>query len=178
MIVEILGHKACECPGDMGQTTEEVNQVYGERKYDMNSSTYHAGLRNHPNFRYGNPSNQMNPNFQSGNQSGGGKYQGRQGGNQGGYQRNNYNQGGNQGYNNRDNNYQRGYNQGGSSSNQGNSSGSKGGDESLSSKMDALMNAAKESSGDIKEMRRVNEERDKSHEALAKQVGQLAEELA
>src|ERR1044071_2814149 len=175
MIVEILGHKACECPGDMGQTTEEVNQVYGERKYDMNSSTYHAGLRNHPNFRYGNPSNQMNPNFQSGNQSGGGQYQGRQGGNQGGYQRNNYNQGGNQGYNN---NYQRGYNQGGSSSNQGNSSGNQGGDESLSSKMDALMSMMKDANNDIKEIKKGNEVRDKSHEALAKQVGQLAEEMA
>ncbi|XP_035834136.1 uncharacterized protein LOC118482656 [Helianthus annuus] len=29
----------------------------------MNSNTYHPGLRNHPNFRYGNPSNQANPNF-------------------------------------------------------------------------------------------------------------------
>jgi hypothetical protein len=170
-----LGHKASECSGDMGQATEEVNQVYGERKYDMNSNTYHAGLRNHPNFRYGNPANQMNPNFQSGNQGGGGQYQGRQGGNQGGYQRNNYNQGGNQGYNN---NYQRGYNQGGSSSNQGNSSGSQGSDESLSSKLDALMNMMKDSNNDIKEMKKGNEVRDKSHEALAKQVGQLAEEMA
>ncbi|XP_022025453.1 uncharacterized protein LOC110925943 [Helianthus annuus] len=33
----------------------------------MNSNTYHPGLRNHPNFRYGNSSNQANPNFQ-GNQ--------------------------------------------------------------------------------------------------------------
>ncbi|XP_022041296.1 uncharacterized protein LOC110943872 [Helianthus annuus] len=30
----------------------------------MNSNTYHLGLRNHPNFRYGNPANQANPNFQ------------------------------------------------------------------------------------------------------------------
>ncbi|XP_022003321.1 uncharacterized protein LOC110900763 [Helianthus annuus] len=30
----------------------------------MNSNTYHPGLRNRPNFRYGNPSNQANPNFQ------------------------------------------------------------------------------------------------------------------
>ncbi|XP_022030416.1 uncharacterized protein LOC110931326 [Helianthus annuus] len=30
----------------------------------MNSITYHPGLRNHPNFRYENPSNQANPNFQ------------------------------------------------------------------------------------------------------------------
>ena len=83
--------------------------MYGDRKqYDMNSNTYHPGLRNHPNFRYGNASNQMNPNFQSGNQGGqgGSSYNNRQGGNQGGYQRN-YNQGGNQGYQNRESNYQR-----------------------------------------------------------------------
>ncbi|KAJ0513783.1 putative aspartic peptidase domain superfamily [Helianthus annuus] len=37
----------------------------GGRNYNnMNSNTYHPGLRNHPNFRYGNPSNQVNPNFQ------------------------------------------------------------------------------------------------------------------
>ncbi|XP_021985454.1 uncharacterized protein LOC110881538 [Helianthus annuus] len=30
----------------------------------MNFNTYHPGLRNHLNFRYGNPSNQANPNFQ------------------------------------------------------------------------------------------------------------------
>ncbi|XP_021971523.1 uncharacterized protein LOC110866688 [Helianthus annuus] len=30
----------------------------------MNSNTYHPGLRNHRNFRSGNPSNQANPNFQ------------------------------------------------------------------------------------------------------------------
>ncbi|XP_022008004.1 uncharacterized protein LOC110907314 [Helianthus annuus] len=30
----------------------------------MNSNTYHPGFRNHPNFTYGNPSNQANPNFQ------------------------------------------------------------------------------------------------------------------
>ncbi|KAJ0927901.1 putative aspartic peptidase domain superfamily [Helianthus annuus] len=33
----------------------------------MNSNTYHPGLTNHPNFRYGNSSNQANPNFK-GNQ--------------------------------------------------------------------------------------------------------------
>ncbi|KAJ0802029.1 putative retrotransposon gag domain-containing protein [Helianthus annuus] len=50
---------------------EEVHAVQGQgqggggRNYNnMNSNTYHPGLRNHPNFRYGNPSNQANPNFQ------------------------------------------------------------------------------------------------------------------
>ncbi|KAJ0927024.1 putative aspartic peptidase domain superfamily [Helianthus annuus] len=50
---------------------EEVYAVQGQggggRNYNMNSNTYHPGLRNHPSFRYGNPSNQANPNFQ-GNQ--------------------------------------------------------------------------------------------------------------
>jgi len=173
-----IGHRAHNCQVNMAQGTEEVNQVYGDRKpYDMNSNTYHLGLRNHPNFRYGNPSNQMNPNFQPANQGGQG-YQNRQGNhqggnyNQGGYQRNNYNQGGNQGYN-RDGNFQRNYN-----NNQGGPSGSQGGgDDSLNAKLDALMNMVKESNNDIKEMKRANEVRDKSHEALTRQVGQLAEDL-
>ncbi|KAI3762433.1 hypothetical protein L1987_52863 [Smallanthus sonchifolius] len=59
-----LGHKTMQCPFQEGRQ-EEVNQVYGERKqYDMNSNNYHPGLRNHPNFKYGNAANQMNPNFQ------------------------------------------------------------------------------------------------------------------
>ncbi|XP_022032631.1 uncharacterized protein LOC110933733 [Helianthus annuus] len=66
-----IGHRTDQCQTGPGDYTEEVNQVYGDRKqYDMNSNTYHLGLRNHPNFRYGNASNQMNPNFQSGNQGG------------------------------------------------------------------------------------------------------------
>ena len=59
-----LGHRADACPVNSVQESEYVNQVYGDKKqYDMNSNTYHPGLRNHPNFRYGNASNQMNPNF-------------------------------------------------------------------------------------------------------------------
>ncbi|KAD6454877.1 hypothetical protein E3N88_09583 [Mikania micrantha] len=77
-----IGHKASQCSSQFGPT-EEVNQVYG----DMNSNTYHPRLRNHPNFRYGNTSNQMNPNFKAPN-------------NQGNQQQFNrqqwYNQGGNQ----------------------------------------------------------------------------------
>ena len=49
-----------------------MNEVYGNRQqYDMNSNTYNPGWRNHPNLRYGNTSNILNP----GNQ---GPYQGQQ----------------------------------------------------------------------------------------------------
>ncbi|XP_022041450.2 uncharacterized protein LOC110944034 [Helianthus annuus] len=73
-----IRYRAEQCPTGPSDYTEEANQVYGDRKqYDMNSNTYHPGLRNHPNFRYGKASNQMNPNFQSGNQGG----QGGNGGN-------------------------------------------------------------------------------------------------
>ncbi|KAI3799154.1 hypothetical protein L1987_34444 [Smallanthus sonchifolius] len=48
---------------------EEVNQVFGDRKpYDTNSNSYHPSSRNHPNFKYGDASNQLNPNFQGSNQ--------------------------------------------------------------------------------------------------------------
>ncbi|XP_021991835.1 uncharacterized protein LOC110888625 [Helianthus annuus] len=150
-----IGHRTENC-----QATADVNQVYGDRRqYDMNSNTYHLGLRNHPNFRYGNASNQMKPNIQSGNQ-GGYSHQTRQGSNQGGYQRS--------------------YNQGGNGS--GNSNSQMGGDDSINSKFDALMNAMNAlttSNQEIKsEMKKEFEVRDKSHKALEKQVGQLAEEMA
>ncbi|KAJ0847362.1 putative transcription factor interactor and regulator CCHC(Zn) family [Helianthus annuus] len=63
-----IGHAAENCQGGDGQY-DEVHAVQGQggggRNYNnMNSNTYHPGLRNHPNFRYGNPSNQVNPNFQ------------------------------------------------------------------------------------------------------------------
>ncbi|XP_022014503.2 uncharacterized protein LOC110914001 [Helianthus annuus] len=85
-----------------------------------------------------------------------------------------------------DNNYQGGYqrtynNQGGNGSGSNNQTG---GDD-LSAKIDALLNMQreslnniKESHHDIKEIKKINEIRDKAHEALAKQVGQLAEEMA
>ncbi|KAD3640910.1 hypothetical protein E3N88_30133 [Mikania micrantha] len=62
-----IGHLESECMMNMNRN-EEVNQVQGsfqndKRSNDMNSNTYHPGLRNHPNFRYGNSSNQLNPNF-------------------------------------------------------------------------------------------------------------------
>ncbi|XP_076959132.1 uncharacterized protein LOC143635130 [Bidens hawaiensis] len=55
-----LGHKAENCPefyDEEEDDTEEVNYAYGVSKgQGMNSNTYHPGLRNHPNFRYGNAS--------------------------------------------------------------------------------------------------------------------------
>ncbi|XP_022028645.1 uncharacterized protein LOC110929774 [Helianthus annuus] len=155
--VGAIQHSVCEECGDIGHRTEncqataDVNQVYGDRRqYDMNSNTYHPGLRNHPNFRYGNASNQMNPNFQSGNQ-GGYSHQNRQGGNQGGYQRNNNQTG-------------------------GNDLSAK--IDALLNMQKESQNNIKESHNDIKEIKKTNEIRDKAHEALAKQVGQLAEEMA
>ncbi|XP_035844265.1 uncharacterized protein LOC110867017 [Helianthus annuus] len=68
-------------------------------------------------------------------------------------------------------NYQRGYNQSG---NEGGTSNSQG-DDSFNSKMDALMNAMTTLTTEV---RKEFEVRDKSHKALEKQVGQLAEEMA
>ncbi|KAI3683909.1 hypothetical protein L1987_84424 [Smallanthus sonchifolius] len=158
-----LGHKTIECPFQEGRQ-EEVNQVYGERKqYDMNSNNYHPGLRNHPNFKYGNAANQMNPNFQGVNQNTSStSYQPRQQGNynSGSYQRGSYN-------NNRNTNYPpRNYNQDHQQQN-----GSSGGDDAVSSKLDALLEMMKES-------KKENEVRDKSFVALERQVGQMAEEIS
>ncbi|KAI3821280.1 hypothetical protein L1987_08844 [Smallanthus sonchifolius] len=146
-----LGHKTIECPFQEGRQ-EEVNQVYGERKqYDMNSNNYHPGLRNHPNFKYGNAANQMNPNFQGVNQNTSStSYQPRQQGNynSGNYQRGSYN-------NNRNTNYPpRNYNQDHQQQN-----GSSGGDDAVSSKLDALLEMMKES-------KKENEVRDKSFVAF------------
>ncbi|KAI3741956.1 hypothetical protein L1987_59635 [Smallanthus sonchifolius] len=164
-----LGHKSIECQSG-GNGYEEVNQVSGDRNYnDMNSNTYHPGLRNHPNFKYGNASNQMNPNFQGASKNNSSYQNRQQGGNNqggGGYQRNSYNQGGNQGYNNNRSNYQqRNYN------NQEQQGGNSGGDDPVNSKLDDIMNMMKESD-------KKNEMRDKSVAALERQVGQLAEEVA
>ncbi|KAI3743559.1 hypothetical protein L1987_61269 [Smallanthus sonchifolius] len=168
-----LGHSDLECPGDSNRTAE-VNQVYGDRRpFDMNSNTYHPGLRNHPNFRYGNASNQMNPNFQAPiqgqqQQNNPQPYQNRQQG---------CNQGYNQGYN------QAGYNRGPQrnfNNQQGVSSSN-----NEASKTDAIFEMLKELKKDndemkknFEEIRKNNQVRDKSHEALSRQVGQLAEEIA
>ncbi|KAD6119978.1 hypothetical protein E3N88_11249 [Mikania micrantha] len=133
-----LGHKASQSFVQFGPT-EEVNQVYG----DINSNTNHPGLRNHPNFRYGNTANQMNPNFQVPN-------------NQGGYQKP----------------YQGNQKQG-SQNNYRNQSPQQGGPTSNfeASKLDDIFEM-------LNEMKKENEMRDKAFNALNKQVGQMAEELA
>ncbi|XP_035832816.1 uncharacterized protein LOC118481713 [Helianthus annuus] len=63
-----IGHVAENCQGVVDGQYEEVHAVQGQggggRNYNMNSNTYHPGLRNHPNFCYGNAANQANPNFQ------------------------------------------------------------------------------------------------------------------
>ena len=95
-----IGHKAENCPEyEEEECPEEVNYAYGDSKgQGYNSNTYHPGLRNHPNFSYGNATNQSNPNFQGASQN---------------RQQNSYNQGGNRGYNreNYQNNSSGGYKQ-------------------------------------------------------------------
>ncbi|XP_076896388.1 uncharacterized protein LOC143549368 [Bidens hawaiensis] len=69
-----IGHVVATCGvvmEDEEEEEEEVNFVQGERRYNngnMNSNTYHPGLRNHPNFSYGNLNTQQNLNFQGNSQ--------------------------------------------------------------------------------------------------------------
>nr|XP_043629802.1 uncharacterized protein LOC122601095 [Erigeron canadensis] len=113
-------------------------------------------MRNHPNLRYGNSSNQLNPNFQGNNQNSGAPFQPFQGRN---YNQGNYQGGQNQGFNR---GYPRNFQQG---NNQGGASGSN--EVSTGEIMEYL-----------KEMDRKNEIRDKTVESLQKQVGQLAEDVS
>ncbi|XP_076946275.1 uncharacterized protein LOC143617677 [Bidens hawaiensis] len=114
-----LGHEVASCgvvQDEEIEEEEEVNYVQGERKYNnMNSNTYHPGLRNHPNFSYGNPNTQQNPNFQGSSQKTG-------------YQSNQKQYGNSSGSGQR---YQKSYQQG-----QGSSSGNK--EESLKDVMELL----------------------------------------
>ncbi|XP_076913603.1 uncharacterized protein LOC143572293 [Bidens hawaiensis] len=68
-----IGHVVATCGVIMEDEEEEMNFVQGEKRYNnnMNSNTYHPGLRNHPNFSYGNPNTQQNPNFQGKSQKAG-----------------------------------------------------------------------------------------------------------
>ncbi|KAK1440276.1 hypothetical protein QVD17_06101 [Tagetes erecta] len=185
-----IGHGAMVCPMHFGQS-EEVNQVYGEKKpFDMNSNTYHPGLRNHPNMRYGNASNQLNPNFQGSSSSGAnqnfnqgnfnqGNFSNRQQNFQGNYPKGmyqgNFNQGGfNQGgYNQNFNNQPRNYQQ---SSNQTQSQ-FQGGQQQVnsSSNDDSVKSQLTEIMGVLKGVVQKQEVTDKAISALTKQMGQLAE---
>ncbi|KAD5961545.1 hypothetical protein E3N88_13018 [Mikania micrantha] len=125
--------------GKDNTTSEKVFSVCG----GCGELGHKARLRNHPNLRYGNTTNQMNPNFQVPDNQGGYKkpYQGNQ---QQGFQ-NNYRHQPPQ--------------QGGPTSN------------FEASKLDEIFEI-------LKEMKKENEIRDKAFNALNKQVGQMAKELA
>ncbi|XP_035838897.1 uncharacterized protein LOC118486511 [Helianthus annuus] len=142
-----LGHTLDACPDQFVAAEEDVNMVYGEQKnYDMNSNTYHLGLRNHPNFRYSNTSNQLNPTFQVPNQ-GSQQYQNRQP---------NYNQNYNQG----------GYNPGNQRTYQQNQNQSKSNSQSEVSNSEILEM--------LKQLKKDQELQAKAYQALEKQVAQLA----
>ncbi|XP_021971903.1 uncharacterized protein LOC110867071 [Helianthus annuus] len=124
----------------------------------MNSNTYHPGLRNHPNFRYGNAANQANPNFQGAQ----GNFAPRQQYNQG-----NYRGGNNYGYQGQ---FQQ---TGPSGSGQNSSSGNE--------VMDMLraMQQDMQKRNQLDEVRKQKDEvRDKSIQSLTTQIGQLATDVA
>ncbi|XP_021996062.1 uncharacterized protein LOC110893251 [Helianthus annuus] len=124
----------------------------------MNSNTYHPGLRNHPNFRYGNAANQANPNFQGAQ----GNFAPRQQYNQG-----NYRGGNNYGYQGQ---FQQ-------TSQDGSGQSSSSGNEV----MDILqaMQQDMQKRNQLDEVRLQKDEvRDKSIQSLTTQMGQLATDMA
>ncbi|XP_035832022.1 uncharacterized protein LOC118481043 [Helianthus annuus] len=124
----------------------------------MNSNTYHPGLRNHPNFRYGNAANQANPKFQGAQ----GNFAPRQQYNQG-----NYRGGNNYGYQGQF--QQTGQGGLGQSSSSGNEV------------MDMLraMQQDMQKRNQLDEVRMQKDEvRDKSIQSLTTQMGQLATDVA
>ncbi|XP_021998277.1 uncharacterized protein LOC110895296 [Helianthus annuus] len=136
---------------------EEVNAIEGQggggRNYNMNSNTYHPGLRNHPNFRYGNPSNQLNSNFQ---------------GNQGNYAP--FQQFNNQGF-------QRQFQQPGNEQSGFLGQGSSGGNEVM--EMLKVMQMEMQRRNQLDEVRMQKDEiRDKAIQSLTTQMGQLVSEVA
>ncbi|XP_076957339.1 uncharacterized protein LOC143632803 [Bidens hawaiensis] len=160
-----LGHEVASCGVVQDEETEEeeVNYVQGERKYNnMSSNTYHPGLRNHPNFSYGNPNTQQNSNFQ-------GSFQ------KTCYQSNQKQYGNSSGSGQ---SYQKSYQQG-----QGNSSGNK--KESLKDVVELLkqMKADQDTHNRNQEthnkaLNQRLELQEKANAARDKQVSHLAEEMA
>ncbi|XP_035840246.1 uncharacterized protein LOC118479344 [Helianthus annuus] len=156
-----IGHTAEVCVvGLVDEQVEEVNAIQGGggRNFNMNSNTYHPGLRNHPNFRYGNAANQANPNFQGAQ----GNFAPRQQYNQG-----NYRGGNNYGYHGQ---FQQ---SGQSGSGQPSSSGN--------DIMDMLraMQQDMQKRNQLDEVRMQKDEvRDKSIQSLTIQMGQLATDVA
>ncbi|KAI3755023.1 hypothetical protein L1987_54816 [Smallanthus sonchifolius] len=146
---EELGHVMANCPREQGKL-EEVNHLGGERRQKYTTAThYHPGLRNHPNLRYGNASNQLNPNSQGANMQCGRHPQKQQ-------------------YQNRKQGYNQGYQRG---------SDELGGGQ-FNSLIDAIKGLNKENEDAFKDLRKDNEVRDKTVNALHKQFGQLAEEMS
>ncbi|XP_021995751.2 uncharacterized protein LOC110892925 [Helianthus annuus] len=156
-----IGHTAEACVvGVVDEQVEEVNAIQGGggRNFKMNSNTYHPGLRNHPNFRYGNAGNQANPNFQGAQ----GNFAPRQQYNQG-----NYRGGNNYGYQGQF--QQTGQGGSGQSSSSGNEV------------MDMLraMQQDMQKRNQLDEIRMQKDEvRDKSIQSLATQMGQLETDVA
>jgi hypothetical protein len=72
-ICSLQGHASDMCPTMQEDYIEQVHAVDGrfngqpQRKYDPFSNTYNPGWRDHPNLRYGNPS--QHPPSQQGNQT-------------------------------------------------------------------------------------------------------------
>ncbi|XP_021995954.1 uncharacterized protein LOC110893144 [Helianthus annuus] len=155
-----IGHTAEVCVvGVVDEQVEEVNVVQGGgRNFNMNSNTYHRGLLNHPNFCYGNATNQANPNFQGAQ----GNFAPRQQYNQG-----NYRGGNNYGYQGQ---FQQ---MGQSGSGQNSSSGNE--------VMDMLraMQQDMQKRNQLDEVRMQKDEVcDKSIQSLTTQMGQLATDVA
>ncbi|XP_022013918.1 uncharacterized protein LOC110913391 [Helianthus annuus] len=154
-------HTADVCVvGVVEEQVEEVNAIQGGggRNFNMNSNTYHPGLRNHPNFRYGNAANQANPNFQ---------------GAQGNFApRKQYNQGNYRGGNNYG--YQGQFQQTGQG---GSSQSSSRGNEVMD--MLRAMQQDMQKRNQLDEVRMKKDEvRDKSIQSLTTQMGQLATDVA
>ncbi|XP_022031184.1 uncharacterized protein LOC110932135 [Helianthus annuus] len=156
-----IGHTTEVCVvGVVDEQVEEVNAIQGGggRNFNMNSNTYHPGLRNHPNFRYGNAANQANPNFQGAQ----GNFAPRQQYNQG-----NYRGGNNYGY-------QGQFQQTG-----------QGGLGQSSSSGSLVMDMLRAMQQDMKKRNQLDEVRmqkdevcDKSIQSLTTQMGQLATDVA
>ena len=125
----------------------------------MNSKTFRPRLRNHPNFRYGNPATQSNPNFQGSQNT----YVPRQQYNNQG----NYHGGNNQGF----------QGQGGSGQSGSTGQSSSGGNEVMD--MLKLMQQDMQRRNQLDEVRMQKDEvRDKAIQALTTQMGQLATEVS
>ncbi|KAJ0623954.1 putative retrotransposon gag domain, aspartic peptidase domain superfamily [Helianthus annuus] len=156
-----IGHTAEVCVvGVVDEQVEEVNAIQGGggRNFNMNSNTYHPGLRNHPNFRYGNAANQANPNFQGAQGNSAPRQQ--------------YNQGNYRGANNYG--YQGQFQQTGQG---GSGQSSSSGNEVMDMLRAMQQDMQKRNQLDEVQMQK-DEVRDKSIQSLTTQMGQLATDVA